>query len=651
MVTTATDATVLDGGKIKLGDYVLELDESTADHYTRRWQTILADQQTIPGRPDKRNVRQEKLLWDFDDWVGGEGNRIYYPDDPTVYLRSDGANGRVRGQLTGRPTRASTTVAVSDKSQKCFLANAAGKVWVCGDVKVFYSSDGTSFTAHPQNAAPTITGKITAVAGGEDYLYVSTLSAGTRYIYRIDTTNCVEVVTAGEASSVQFMGMDLLNGRLYGWTGRKLFEYDIFQGTGLTAAQRRKVYDTGTDLTAGTTYFGDCIAGDSSIFVFLGTMGRSRVYEYHRGAGAPLWKLDYGFTMKSLVHQGGILYAAGHYGVDGGGSGRGAMYALPLDSLREVFIGWFRKDSLYLQMQEACPSYGKQIMVAGAFTGRVFVYDAEFDSITLLDDLPFDFGDSPQLKVGALLTYGPYRLAAVYSPGSAAATAGNFTIYNWLDDEPTNRESGIAMPTMESGAWDFDFPQERKALTGFHATFVPLIAGQTIDISYNLDGNGWVSLAQITSTTDYSATGGGKASEGRVYIPVSTGTTTKKFYSMKFRIDAAGTAVLPPIIYGVVPEASLFAKVRIWDLVVRVKDETQTNARPTGRAVQAEDIRDYLETIMENSAVVTFLDGYRYRRRPGKYAVHTVMVLEASDSILSGAEGSMSVRLMEMSET
>lgn len=652
MTTTLSDG-VLKGAHVKIGDYVLMLDEKgTADHYNHHWETILADQQTIPGRPGKRNVRQEKLLWDFDDWSGGEGNRIYYPDDPTVYLRSDGANGRIRGQLTGRPARVSTTVAVSDKSKQCFLANAAGLVWVLGDDKVFYSSDyGVSFTGHAQNAAPTITGDITAVAGSEDYLYVSSYSGTTRYLYRVDSSTCVEVITGGSATTVPFMGMDVFNGYLYGWTGRRLFEYQVNNTLPLTAAQYKKVYDTGTDVTVGSTYYGDVVAGDTSLFMFLGTAGRSKVYEYHRGAGAPLWKLDYGFTVKSLVHQGGILYAAGHYGGDGAGNGRGAMYALPLDSLRELFIGWFRKDSAFLQMQQACGSYGKQIMVAGAFTGRVFIYDAEMDAISLLDDLPFDFGDSPQLKIGSLLTFGPKRLAAVYSPGSAGGTSGNYTVYGWSDDEPGVRESGIAMPTMESGTWDYDFPQERKILVGFHVTFVPLSAGQTIDISYNLDGNGWVSLTQITSTTDNSATGGGKASEGRVFLPVSTGAATKKFYNMKFRVDGAGTAVLPPIIYGAVPESSLLAKVEIWDLVVRVADEDQLDARPSSRAIAGEDIRTYLETLVQNQAIVTFLDGYRYKRRPGTYSTHTVMVLEGTDSIVRLAEGSFSLRLMAIVET
>lgn len=637
---------------IKLGDHEFILDESVPDHYAHSFQALL-NQSADPGKPLDVNLRVEKLKWSFDDWSGGEGNRIFYPDDPTVYHYADGSNGRIRGQLTGRPARVSSSLATDEISAKVFLVVAGGLVWALGGRKIHYSADGITWTAHAQNAAPTLAAStaITAVAGADDYLYVSSwktggggAAPGTRYLYRVDTSTVTEVITGGTANAVQFMGMAFLRGYLYGWTGRKLWEHDVFETLPLTVAtQVRKQDDLGVDLVSGTTYYGDCVAGDQAIYYFLASTGRSRVYEYRHGVAQPIWAPGgTGFTAKSLVFHEGLLYAPGHFGGEGVGNGRGCMYALRLTDLAKLFIGWFRKDSAFLQMQEGSGSYGNQMMTAGAYTGRIFIYDADLDAISMLDDLPHNFGDTPQKKIGALITFSTQRIAAVYTSGGSGS--GNYTVYSYEDDEPGVRETNIAMPTLQTGQWDFGFSSELKTLNGFHVTFRPLDPGQSITISYDLDGHGFVVAGTITDANDGSP-------NGREFIPVSDGTNSKRFYALKYRIDASGTGggVFPPMIFNVTAEAALLAKTETWDLVLRIKDERQENGRPKSRAVRASVLRTYIEDLIRENGIVTMLDGYK-KQRPGDYDTHVVMVLEGTDSIARGGEGTYRVRLLASRE-
>jgi hypothetical protein len=634
------------GAHVKIGDYEFLLDESMQNHYVHVIEGLLLPRPEVVGAPQgKAQLKEDLLLWALDDWGGGEGNRIYYPEDPLVYDYSEGLNGRIRGQLTGRPKRYVASLAYDDQRDRPVMAVADGALWLAGSRSLYYTVNGSSWTSKASNLSSPA--RITAAAGEHDYLYYSAYDStgpGTRYLKRINKSGSATDVVSSSSSTAPYAGLAMMGGRLYGWTGRKLIEHDIFETLPLTSDYRRKVYDTGIDPVNtnvfGTQWWADCIAAENAVIFWYSNDAQSRVYMYRDGVGFPLWNAPYGFTIKSSAYQNGVVFFAGHWGGDENAQGRGAMYALPLATRTAVFIGWFRKhQNLNLQMQEMANSYGSQILVAAARTGRIFVYDMEMDAISLLDDLDTDsqitFTDNDH-KIGQLATYGTRRFAAIYRPGASGAGT-SIQVVSYEDDEPANRQDNWGA-YLYSGSWDYNYPFAQKILLGFHVTFEPLAANQRITIGYSLDGGSWTDLPAITNTTD-------GASQGRVYLQVSDTTDTKLFYSMKMRIKLESTAngVLTPILYAVTAQAKPFQQDELWSLALRVKDE-QPGTRPSYRAARGNQIRDWLVGVSRTGEVVTFLDGYR-SKLPGDYDSYEVTIERISDTIARPGEGVMFVTL------
>lgn len=649
------------GAHVKIGNYEYLLDESMDNHYVHRFESLFVPRVQIDGSPGKQQIRPEKLLWSMDDWSGGEGNQIFYFDEPSVYDFSDGLNGRIRGQLTGRPKRTVTSVSYTDQRDRPVLAVADGALWLCGSRTLAYTTDGINWTSVSSGLTA---GRITAAAGDHEYLYYTaydSAGSGTRYLKRVSRSSAATDVRPAATGVAPYAGLAVMNGRLYAWTGRRMFELDIFKTLPLTDDDQRKVYDTGIDPpntnVFGTQWWANCISTENSVFFFFGNDAEANLYELRLvggiSVGRPVWRGPYGFTMKSIAYQNGVVFMAGHWGGDENATGRGALYALPLDTRRPVFVSWFRKaQNLNLQMQELASSYGSQVMVAAARTGRIFIYDAELNAVSMLDDLEtasdITFVNNDH-RIGDMATFGTKRVVAVFRPGAAGAgTSIQLVAYD--SDEPDDRETGYSQ-SLESPSWDYDFPHEIKALIGFHvawkvedtSTASGLKAGQTIQVEYKLDGDNWVSAGTISSAT--SPSGGVK---GRHFIQVSDANGTRKFYVLKVRVTLAGSAgIQPPILYALTAESHLAAYAETWELVVRVKDELN-RTRPSYRKWDGQTARDYLEDLAQNKNIVTFLDGYRYKE-PGKYTTHTVIVEDPVDVIQRNAEGSMRIRLRAVS--
>lgn len=641
------------GADVKIGDYEFVIDKSAETHYARSWEPILDRNPSVVGEIGKRHLKGDRLLWSMTDWSGGEGNRLWYQDDPTVYETSDSLNGRIRGQLTGRPDRDVDSVTYADQRDRPTLQVADGALWLGGSQTLAYNTDGSStWTAKTSGiSSPSI---ITAMAGDHEYLYYTaweSTASGTRIVRRVDQASAAaDVVSSGTGLAV-YAGLTIMAGRLYAWTGRRLHELDIFQSVPLASKHRRKVYDTGVDpATAnvfGTKWWADAISTENSVVFFYSTAQLSNVYEYKGGVGRPLWRGPYGFTVKSAAYQNGIIFLAGHWG-GSGNTGWGGMYAIPLDTRRAVFVGWFRKfDNANLQMQEMCGSYGPNILITAARTGRVFNYDADLDAISMVEDFEGTDGMSftnNDHRVGHMATFGNKRVLAVYRPGAGAAGT-TIQLVRFATDEPSDRAtspSGGLSETLEMGEWDYDLPFDVKTLHGFHVTFKPLTANQRITISYAWDGDSYTDMTAITSATSGSAS-------GRVYQAI---TTPPNGYRLKVKItlDTNATAsVTQPILYGLTAEAEAISYQQVWDLALRIKHERQKNARPSNRADIAEVIRDDFDTLMTNKAAVTFLDGFRYSSQPNKTKSHTVTIDRVQDVIGdSPAEGTIFVRLKEV---
>jgi hypothetical protein len=658
--------TLPSGAHVQIGAHEFLLDENPDPirrqdpHYVHRYESLRAQHFDISGMPDKASIRQEKLLWAFDDWSGGEGNRQYYPDDPTVYDYSNGLNGRIRGQLTGRPDRTKATVGASspftptnvqDRPQMCA---GGGSLWLVGSREVWESTNGgATFTARSSGITA---GRITAACGGFDGLYYAawnTAAGGTRQLKRMLPGGAtVNVLSEADPTGVKgFMGLAMDGMQtLYGWTGKQLWEFRTYAGTGppLGTTARKVLMDRGIDLTpdlGGTTWWADIVAGENNAVFFKSTAGQSAVWEYRNGAARLIWRPNYGFTIKSMTVQSAIVWIAGHWGGDGSAAGRGAMMAFPLDTLRPEFVGFFRKpQGLNLQMQEMANSYASQILVAGGWTGRIFVYDGDTDGITMLDDLYDDtaggvFTDNSD-KIGCVYTFGTNRFAVRYSPVAGSRTA--YVVYKWADDEPANREINTTQ-YLYSGEWDIGFPMEIKALMGFYLTFKPMVTNQQIEIEYQLDGvgpagaNTWYTTGIVNAATEGN-------SRGRVYVEASNKTDTKKFYRLRWRIRLTGQSGLqPPILFSATAESNLIAYEQSWELVIRLKDELN-RTRPSDRKRVAETVREWILQTIQNKDIVLFRDGYKFRS-PGEYDEYDVVIEEPTDVISLAGEGVMRIRL------
>jgi len=190
-------------------------------------------------------------------------------------------------------------------------------------------------------------------------------------------------------------------------------------------------------------------------------------------------------------------------------------------------------------------------------------------------------------------------------------------------------------------------PMELKALNGFYITYKVtdsgttsgLVANSRIKISYSIDDASYVDLTTITSAT--TPTG----AKGRVFQQVSTGSSTVLFSRLKVKItlDNNAQAVAPPIVFSVVADTQPMAYAEYWDMILKVEDEAQ-NERPLSHANDGSWLRDNLEDLCTNKAIVTLLDGYRYQQ-PDRYTTHTVMVEQIGDDIVTLGEGKMRVRM------
>jgi hypothetical protein len=665
------------GAHVKIGDYEFLLDVGPDKQpYLYEESTEFIPQGVLGSRGKVDVDQDERLLWRMSDWSGGEGARYWNPDDPTVYdysedsdttdatLSGGAMNVRIPGQITGRPARRRSTITVTQNNSQPIGAIAQGRYWVACDREVGWTNDFSTWTMETSGVGM----DITAAGGDHDRFYYAEGNGTDRVMRVVGESAGQDDLIATHANTNPWRNhMVVLDGRLYAWTGRKLHEIDIqdFSGTALVFGADpgyRTAYDIGTNnLTNGNyggstddAWWADMVLGDNAIYFMISSRGMTSVYRFFKGEGAPFWNPDVGFTGKSLAYSNGKLYVFGHWGGHGSADGGyGTGYVIPVQTRNPLELGFFRKNqNANFQLQEACSSYGGQVMVAASNQGKVFIYDPRYDSISMLDDLPFTFSGSDK-KIGALVTYGAYRGAIVYDArdGTPGTT---IEAYVWDEDTPEFRETGnntLDYTTPLFMPWyDFNLPYERKALIGFWvayevvgATTSGLANNSEIQIHYKLenDGDSWTSAGTILSTTTPS--GGVK---GHHFIAVSSASSTVKFQNMKYKVSVVGRGVgvadtAPPIVKDITVEARSLDHDRTWTLFLRTKDDVN-RTRLRGNNREGEDARTYLRGLKSNQNIVTFLDYFRFSDHPqnrGAVSSHAVMVHSIEDVIEKPGEG------------
>lgn len=664
---------IADEAHVSIAGEKFMLDQSVEGHYKHSIRQIMVPKLDIAGDPGKEQIHEDRLLWAHTDWTGGEGNRVWYEDQANVYDVSNGLHGRVPGQLSVRPRRERTTLPTNDVTKQVYFTFADGTLWAVNDDRAHYSTD-SGVTWNSLTAANTGLSAIhadtfaTCAVGDDAYVYIAGKRAGKQVIVRTNTDG-EEATVLEERDGAPIASMTIFNGRLYAWTGRKLIELDIAAGSmPLGSDKFRQVYNTGVDPQSaqvqGSEWHAEVFEADNQILFYYTSEGISNLYKYNRGVARPFWRAPIGFNIHSAAYNESTVFMFGHWGVIGN-AGPGAMYTLPMDTRKSRFGGYIRQFRTGgTLMSRAAPSYGPQIMTATPSGGKIFVYDHDFAGISMLDDLEVESSEIDSLvwvnsdeRIGDMITTGEFRLVGIFNPNGGTSTTIQILRYyeDGVDDREDDKDITDAplVNNLDTAEWDFNFPLEAKVLHGFwvsymvedRATTSGLIAGQRIHVRYKVDGDtSWDTAGTITSTTTPE-----KGTLGLAYIQVTTDVSIIDFMRLKlqFEVDNNTTdAVKPPVIYGVIAEASLLPSEEEWELVLRVKDEPANNARPSSRQDSGPTLRDTLEAIVKDQSVVSFLDGYRYHLSlPANYTTHQVKILEMEDMISKWGEGNMRLRL------
>jgi hypothetical protein len=659
---------------VRIGSHDFQIDQAVPNHYNEIIENLTREEAEVTGKPGVHAIAGPEMIWFYDDWSGGEGALVYNPDEPTVYDVGYSVNPRMAGSFTGRPNRTVATMTATDSTDAVMMCVGGGVLWIGGSREIVRTTAGSLSTVSDVDAGfdgggdmANASYRITAMCGDHDGMYFAGYkNGGSKRVIRklardLDSGTITGSTVVAEADGAPIVGMAIMGGQLYLWTGRKLLKVDITASFPTTTSV---VYDTGTELPDtnpfSTDWWADLVSTENSIFFFFSSDGLSHVYEFKFrngvGVAAPVWSPPIGFTVKSCCYSQGKVFFFGHWGGSSNADGWGAGYVFPLDLRRPEFLTWFRRNqNKNLQMQACAPSYGDQVLACAERTGRIFVWDHELSSLTMLDDLESTGADFDAVyftddndRIGGIQTFGPYRFVATYHHGS---DINEYQVIRYDDDRREQREVGLStarypliLTYIESPLWDFGWPIEKKVLTGFYLTFKPLISGQTITVSYSVDdGDNWVAMTGVTSAT------AGASDAGRVFIQVSTSSATVDFHNLKTRVEVKSTTtVATPIVYSFGVGAKLKRKKRRWQLVIRVKDELN-RTRPSNRKVNGPTIRDWLLDAATTGQVVTFLNGFRYHGA-GTYTTHSVSIIEAVDVIEEAGEGSMRLLLEEVPE-
>lgn len=650
------------GAHVSIGgvEYVLAIDEEP--HYHHRFESLFSPTQAIAGEIAKQQIRPEKLLWAWTDWSGGEGGRIYYPQDPTNYDVGSLINATIRGQLTTRPQRFRSAVARAgtnaDTGKRPVGISSYANALIAWEDNIITATDAETWSA-AQDTTPAMSGAdfADAITEGNNAAFLPAAGGPGDVIpvVQADTsTTAWADAHTGTTILVPIVGA-VVDGAAYTWASiggelrlsKKTGVMDNASDWGATLIFSSEVPVTGT---WGTDFWTSAVSTETGLFVSFSSKSTGYIWEMRQDVARPYWTAPPGFVIKKLLYHQGILFALGNQ-VSAGKQFAG-IWAIPLSTRSPIFIGAPRKhqNTELTDFSIGCPGAGSTIFVADRVSGKIFIYDIALDALHLFDDLT-NGGTGDGMSYGAderisfLAMHGSRLFGATDTSGG---TDTSLQVFSYDDLEPANRDDSQSITaTVESPEWDFGVPMELKGLIGFYITFKVtdsgttsgLLANSRIKVSYSIDDSAYTDLTVITSAT--TPTG----AKGRVFQQVSTGSSTVKFSRLKMKItlDNNATAVAPPILFGVTAEAQLLAYAETWDLAVRVENET-SNERPTTRANVASFLRDNLEDLATNKNIVTFLDGYRYED-PNHSTTHTVVVEDPDDEIRTPAEGVMRVKL------
>lgn len=674
---------------IKIGSYTFTLDESIdagtqvgslyRPHYRWTRESYYTPATVHSGDTTLR-------AW-FNDFSGGEGNRNWYADDPTVYDFSYGLNPRIRGQLTGRPSRSrdALTGTQATASSYMYFAIAGGALWSgygCDLAQLDPAASPVSgtWTSYTAGLSLPTDSTYTALGGDAHRVFIgSSLTGNTTFKILAANVSNYKTVTNGALAGM-VCELATMHGFLYSLeynldTSIRLRRYDISGGydynattnpIGRTSVSNAIPMDSTTATFANfksqtdtQSWYTGIAPTNNSVFFFVSTPGNSRVWEYRqRDATYPVWTAPDGFTIRDISYQNGYLFIVGGWGSNAGGSGFGSLYVHQKDSQDTIFVADIgRSRALTSPMTVIAPEYAANVFFADGINGRIWCYDAEEDAISMLDSIAttggdastsgsqggavanttasFTFDTTATNYITDMITWGGVRFVAINNSGSA-----DYQILRYRDDEPANRQagtaSGAAVTTLTTGVTDFDIPYQQKYLAGFDVSWkidpnTTWATGQSILVEYNIDGAGWVDSGTTINESHADR------NKGRTFVALSSPLL---FTSMRARLTLSGSAagtIQPPILLNLAPVAYQ----EVLELMVSLKNPVGNTRRgPSATSNSAWAARGYLKTLARAGSPVTVVDGYA-DPRPGQTTTYTMVIEEAEDIIVRDGEGTM----------
>jgi hypothetical protein len=590
--------TLNSGADVSIGGKEFFLDNSVEEPYSHVLESLYSDTQKISGS-DAVTANPNVLLWTYDDFAGGAENKFYSEVIPDTYWYGNN-NPRVRGAITAPPDTAQATKTLTTTSTtKWLFTVVAQKVWAAAGRDLFYSTDGASWTQWNSTSLFGASYLIDGLTHDGAHPWVTATDGTTRKVKKVTSTTTETTAVADRTTSEPCFGLAMLEGNVYLWTGASLYSYDTTASLPITQVASNTAHNP---FVEGGSY-GGIAASENSIFYFTSGTGVTHMFEYRFSSTTnsfiprPVWNPAPGFTGRHVACSMGVVYILGDYG------SQIALFGMSQVNREPLFLSLvgqaYGGDAVTLTASALAPSYGAQMLVGirTATTNYYFVYDAEIDSMSQLDEQTITTDGSNY----AMVTYVNKRIAV----GNGADTTGKFRSWGMDYDTPTRGW------TWTGSAWSVGYPMDEKLLFGFQVTQDPTIVAGTVQVEYQIDESGsWVSA--------------GTTSAGVKYTNFDLSANNIKFRILRVRMTGAFGARC----FSVTGRCYINSYQELWRMVVKLRDEkpnASLTGRPTNRQLKAEKLRGYLNTLASDKSVVTFLDG-RSSSRKGVYETHVVVV-------------------------
>jgi len=585
--------TLRSGADVKIGSREFFLDDTAQEPYAHVLVSLYSDTQKIAGM-DATTADPNVLLWPYDDFAGGVENKYYSELIPDTWWYGN-ANPRVRGSITAPPDTTLTNLTMATAADKAFFVAVGGKLWLGVGRDVYYSDAGETWSRWNGAALFAAGYTIDGMSHDGACAWVTAANGSTRKTRKVLTTTTETTAVEDHADTGVMFGMAMLEGQVYAWNGAALFKYDSTET--LPIIHDDLVHKVHQPFSSGGE-FGGIAASDNSIIYFTAGNGFTEVFEWRFSSSTssfiprPIWKPSPGFTARFMVSTMGVFYLLGDW-VD-----QAAIFGMSAVNREPLFLSYvgqaFGGSGNPLTPTALCGSYGTSVLVGmtDGDTNYYFVYDAELDSLTPLDQQ----ATSDEGLNLAVSTYRNRRVAV-----GSVGTTGKARWWKQDFDTPTRSWEWV------SSGWNLGYPMDEKLLFGFEVVQDPTIAAGQIQVLYQKDEDGsWVSA--------------GTTAAGVKYTNLDKSTDNVKFRNLRVRmLGTAGARC-----FSITARTYINAYQELWRLVVKMRDEDPTN-RPATRQARAAKLREWLNELAKAKSVVTFLDG-RVNPAKGKYSTHTVVV-------------------------